>query len=479
MKAKLFLLLFLVTSVWSCKKFDDSHLWDSINSLNGRVERLEDVCDRMNTNISSLQVIVQALENNDAVTSVSSLPDASGYTITFESGKVINIYNGTDGKDGEDGKDGQNGQDGTDGQDGKTPIISVRQDVDGVYYWTIDGEWLIVDGQKVKAAGIDGEDGSDGENGAPGNNGTDGKDGITPQFKIEEGYWYISYDNRQTWEQVGKATGEDGADGISGETFFKGVSIENGFVYFILNDTEQTEIRLPFASEKALMVNVETAGTLEDCIDEEQARTVTALKITGNINEADMRFINMYMLVLEVLDLSETNYTVSSDNKFFYLNPCGERLPNRTIRRVITPLTLTGLDGYRVHIFDCIGLKSLIISSTTSLESSYQVSTTQRQLWNHQLDSLIIPIGATKISIALNIAANIVLPETMSNVRVFYSATDITDKNIKSIVCKAIVPPTTTATGVADAILYVPAVSVDLYKKANGWKDFQTILPIE
>ena len=473
MRTKLFLLLFLVTSVWSCKKFDDSHLWDSINSLNARVERLEDVCDRMNTNISSLQIIVQALENNDAVTSVSSLPNASGYTITFASGKVINIYNGTDGKDGEDGKDGQNG---VDGQDGKTPIISVRKDVNGAYYWTVDGEWLIVDGQKVKAVGedgSDGQDGIDGEDGAPGNDGTDG---ITPQFKIEDGYWYISYNNKQSWEQVGKATGEDG---ISAETFFKRVSIENGFVYFILNDTEQTEIRLPFASEKALMVNVETAGTLEDCIDEEQARTVTALKITGNINEADMRFINMYMLVLEVLDLSETNYTVSSDNTFFYLNPCGERLPNRTIRRVITPLTLTGLDGYRVHIFDCIGLKSLIISSTTSLESSYRVSTTQRQLWNHQLDSLIIPIGATKISIALNIAANIVLPETMSNVSVFYSATGITDKNIKSIVCKAIVPPTTTSTGVADAILYVPAVSVDLYKKATGWKDFQTILPIE
>ena len=472
MKTKLFLLLFLVTSVWSCKKFDDSHLWDSINSLNARVERLEDVCDRMNTNISSLQIIVQALENNDAVTSVSSLPNASGYTITFASGKVINIYNGTDGKDGEDGKDGQNG---VDGQDGKTPIISVRKDVNGAYYWTVDGEWLIVDGQKVKAVGedgSDGQDGIDGEDGAPGNDGTDG---ITPQFKIEDGYWYISYNNKQSWEQVGKATGEDGT---SAETFFKSVSIENGFVYFILNDSESTEIRLPFASEKALTVNVETAGTLEDCIDEEQARTVTALKITGNINEVDMRFINMYMLVLEVLDLSESSYTVSSDNGYFFLNPCGEWLPNRTIRKLITPSTLSN-DSCRINIDNCIGLKTVIISSDKSLALNFETLISEK--WNHQLDSLIIPVGATSISAYLNIAANIVLPETMSRIYKFYGSTNITDKNLKSIVCKAIVPPTITATstGVADAILYVPAVSVDLYKKATGWKDFQTILPIE
>ena len=290
---------------------------------------------------------------------------------------------------------------------------------------------------------------------------------------------YISYDNRQTWEQVGKATGEDGIDGTNGEIFFKSVSIENGFVYFILNDGESTEIRLPFASEKALTVNVETAGTLENCIDEEQAQTVTSLKIIGNINEADMRFINMYMLVLEVLDLSESSYTASSDNKYFFLNPCGEWLPNRTIRKLITPSTLIGASSwsYRINIDNCIGLKTVVISSDESLGFDFQTGINKK--WNHQLDSLIIPIGATSIGASLNIAANIVLPETMSNITLFYSATNITDKNIKSIICKAVVPPTTTATGVANAVLYVPAVSVDLYKKATGWKDFQTILPIE
>lgn len=53
--------------------------------------------------------------------------------------------------------------------------------------------------------GADGKDGQDGEDGKDGADGQDGKDGITPQLKIEDGYWYISYDNG-TWKQLGKAT---------------------------------------------------------------------------------------------------------------------------------------------------------------------------------------------------------------------------------------------------------------------------------
>ena len=37
--------------------------------------------------------------------------------------------------------------------------------------------------------------------------GQDGADGITPQLKIEESYWYISYDNGHIWERLGKAVG--------------------------------------------------------------------------------------------------------------------------------------------------------------------------------------------------------------------------------------------------------------------------------
>lgn len=231
---KLFIYLSVIgVLLVSCSNdYDDSALWDSVNGLENRVAKLEELCKQMNTNISSLQEIVKALKERESITNVSTLSDGSGYSITFTSGKTITIYHG------------KNGSDGSDGTNGVTPTISVKQDADGIYYWTVNGNWLIVDGKKVKAIGTDGANGSDGNDGS---DGTNGKDGITPKFKIDGGYWYISYDNEQSWNQLGKATGDSGLNGEDGNALFKGVSIANGFVVFTLNDEESTEIRIPIA----------------------------------------------------------------------------------------------------------------------------------------------------------------------------------------------------------------------------------------
>lgn len=53
---------------------------------------------------------------------------------------------------------------------------------------------------------LKGEKGDKGQDGVNGKNGQDGADGITPQLKIEDGYWRISYDNGASWKQLGKAT---------------------------------------------------------------------------------------------------------------------------------------------------------------------------------------------------------------------------------------------------------------------------------
>lgn len=261
MMKKLFICLSVIgVLLVSCSNdYDDSALWDSVNGLENRVAKLEELCKQMNTNISSLQEIVKALKERESITNVSTLSDGSGYSITFTSGKTIAIYHG------------KNGSDGSDGTNGVTPTISVKQDTDGIYYWTVNGNWLVVDGKKVKAIGTDGADGSDGNDGT---DGTNGKDGITPKFKIDGGYWYISYDNEQNWEQLGKATGDSGLNGEDGNAFFKGVSMADGFVVFTLNDKESTEIKIPFYSETELTVHVTEPGTLKSLLTDEQMRTV-------------------------------------------------------------------------------------------------------------------------------------------------------------------------------------------------------------
>lgn len=240
MKKLLVLAFMTICTAISCSKFDDSAIWDKLNDHESRIAYLEEVCKKMNSDIINLQAIVTALESNDYIVNASPLATGDGYTFTFKSGKSIVIYegkNGVDGTNGTDGKDGVDGKDGQDGKDGVTPTIGVMKDVDGVYYWTVNNEWLLVNGEKVKAAADDGEDGQDG---------ADGKDGVTPMFKIEDDYWFISYDNGKTWEKLGKATGEDGkngSNGIDGDSIFSQVRQDEEFVYFYL--ANGTMITLP------------------------------------------------------------------------------------------------------------------------------------------------------------------------------------------------------------------------------------------
>ena len=227
MKRLITLALVAICTAISCSKFDDSAIWDKLNDHETRLAYLEEVCKKMNTDIVNLQTIITALETNDYIVNVSPLATGDGYTFIFKSGKSVVIYDGKDGKDGTDGKDGI---------DGVTPTISVMKDIDGVYYWTVNGEWLLVNGQKVKASATDGKDGQNGTNGV---NGTNGKDGITPKFKIEEEYWFVSYDNGQSWEKLGKATGEDGqngSNGIDGDSIFSKIEQDDEYVYFYLSD---------------------------------------------------------------------------------------------------------------------------------------------------------------------------------------------------------------------------------------------------
>ena len=249
---KKLLILLAAGALCACgDEYDDRQLTERVDRLEGRIVRLEELCKQMNTNISSLQTIVTALQGNDYVTGVTPVMNNGaiiGYTIAFTKSAPVTIYHGADGKDGLDGSDGK---DGKDGKDGRTPVVGVRQDADGLYYWTLDGDWLLDgSGAKIRAEGRDGKDGApgaDGEDGAdgqPGAPGKDGKDGVTPQLKIENGYWYVSTDDGATWTNLGKATGEDGKDGANGsdgkdgDSMFRSVTQDDENVYFMLADGE-------------------------------------------------------------------------------------------------------------------------------------------------------------------------------------------------------------------------------------------------
>ena len=238
------------TLLTACQEFDIAGLMDDFNNLKDRVTALEESCEQMNANIVALQTITTALEQKDYVKGTTPISNEDGevigYTITFGKGNPITIYHGEN------------------GLNGYTPIIGAKADVDGIYYWTLDGNWLTDgSGNKIKAQGVDGKDGADGQDGVDGKDGADGKDGvdgqdgkdglngtdgkdgvngtdgkdgadgITPRLKIENGYWYISYDNGASWSELGKATGENGANG---DNIFKSVAQDDSYVYFTMSD---------------------------------------------------------------------------------------------------------------------------------------------------------------------------------------------------------------------------------------------------
>lgn len=112
---------------------------------------------------------------------------------------------------------------GPQGPEGKTPVLGLLKKGD-LYYLTVNGEPL-KDPETEENVPVQGPKGD------TGNTGPKGADGKTPVFKIENGNWMLSYDNNK-WENLGKATGEDGVDGQDGKNGKDGITpylrIENG-----------------------------------------------------------------------------------------------------------------------------------------------------------------------------------------------------------------------------------------------------------
>lgn len=193
----------LFTAV-SCS-YDDTEIKGKVDELDGRVTKLEEAVNSINTNVGSLMTIVNALEKEVKIDKVVDLEDGSGHIIMFTDGSSITVTNGRDGNDGE------------------TPVISVGKDTDGLYYWKVNGDWLLDDGKKIPATS---------------------KTEI-PQIRVNEttGNFELSFDG-ESWQDIGSA----GGAGI-----FKDVIDGEDEVIFILSGDKEP-IVIPKAQKFALSV---------------------------------------------------------------------------------------------------------------------------------------------------------------------------------------------------------------------------------
>lgn len=220
---------------------DDSDLGEIVDGI----ENLESASTQMNADIKALRSIIEALQNNITIASVALTAD--GYTIVFSDGTETTITNDIDGA--------------------STPEISVRKADDGLYYWTIGGEWLVVDDEKVCVTAVD------------------GSDAVTPQVRIDPATreWEISTDGGAAWISTGIS-----AKGEKGESIFAEVDTSDP-VYVVFTLADGTEFRVPryVASDPVFDVQEADGTQVIHCGESKSYMVETADIASCTINTPD------------------------------------------------------------------------------------------------------------------------------------------------------------------------------------------------
>lgn len=160
---------------------DTTDLERDINSLKDRVEDYEAQVQKLNDDMNIIRVL---LDGNKTITSYSF--DGANYTLTLSNGETLTLTQGVVGAN--------------------YPSITIGE----------NGNWVIAGTDSgVRAEAKDGED-------AP----------YTPQFKIENENWWVSYDGGVTWTDLGvKATGT-----ASGTSPISGVAASDNSITITLSD---------------------------------------------------------------------------------------------------------------------------------------------------------------------------------------------------------------------------------------------------
>ena len=237
----------LCIALAGCKDdFDDSELRKQIADLDGRLTTLEKLCAQMNANISSMQTIVNALQQNDYITGVTPITEEDntiGYTITFVKNKPITIYHGKNGSS-----------------------LSAKKDADGIYYWELNGSWLLDDeNNRMKVSGV------------------------TPQLKIENEHWLVSVDGGKTWDDAGTATRDPLFKEVdnSAEDFVKFVFADGTEVQVPKKDTFAISFSEPLPLKISAGETVEITYTLSQGNEKTLVKTVCSNGWQAVVNKQD------------------------------------------------------------------------------------------------------------------------------------------------------------------------------------------------
>lgn len=137
MKIKTLVCALCATTVLGSCSFDDGDLWNAVNSQEERLSALEKWQKSVETQLGALQGIISA---TDYVTGVEAVEKdgVKGYKISFLHAQPITLYYNEGGE-----------------ISGSSSVGVAKEENTNKYYWTMDGEPLMVDGKKVYVSGND------------------------------------------------------------------------------------------------------------------------------------------------------------------------------------------------------------------------------------------------------------------------------------------------------------------------------------
>ncbi|MDR3351014.1 MAG: hypothetical protein LBN98_05165, partial [Prevotellaceae bacterium] len=291
------------------------------------------------------------------------IPAPGGYTITFSTGEPITISNGEKGDNGEPGD---------------TPQIGVAEYPanSGVYYWTLNGVFIEIEGQKLPVTGPKGEDGTPGIPGDPGAPGPQGAAGATPKLRIHAatGYWQICTSGAcditadEGWTDVPgsdgnpvKATGNDGAPGAPGATgpqgdaIFAANGVDNShpdYVEFTL--AGGAKIRVP--KYKAIAIHF----TQPEKFDAGAAQTVP-YTLTGSVEHVEVISLTPDWTLTHTRTGNAGTFTITAPATFTLDNEAGKAvllISDGAERTVVRTIALVSVDYVSTD-------KGVIVAETT------------------------------------------------------------------------------------------------------------------
>ncbi len=269
MKKELVMSLGLALSCLACSKYDDSALNDRLAKLEQRVGAIEEKVKVANEDIKTLKSLVSASTQGKTITEVKKTDE--GYDLIFSDKQVISI------------KMGRNGA------DGHSPKISVAQD-GGVYYWQLDGQWLLdAQGKKVRADGTTGPQGPQGPQGVPGKDGAvgpqgpqgaPGKDGaVGPQGPQGP----KGQDGAASTQGTPGQAGPQGPRGDKGETGPQGVAGQDGKTPTLRINAGKWEVSYDKQNWTEVEVVSDTGWDVFKKIEETEKEVVITLKSGSTI----------------------------------------------------------------------------------------------------------------------------------------------------------------------------------------------------